>query len=137
MGPQIWTDARRAMVGKIVFSTQAVEDTGETKNLTDKFNLADAVAGDGIFARAFWGRAVYNYPIAKRRDNGALVYPPLRADGRHRLEVMTVVRVNGQPLIRPGQPHDTWSWFSWTSPTVRARYLSEREILFSSKSNRL
>jgi hypothetical protein len=28
-GPEVWTDARRALVGKIVFSAQALDDSGE------------------------------------------------------------------------------------------------------------
>jgi hypothetical protein len=49
------------------------------------------------------------------------VYPPTAIGDRHRLEVMTVVRVDGQPLVRPGMVHGEWSWFGWRSPSGAAK----------------
>ena len=111
----IYTAARKALDGRIVFSAAPIAENGEGKDapIADKFNLADVTTGRGLFARAFWPHSLRNYALAKRRDNGAAIYgPEFLSNERIRAEIMVFVRIDGQEIKRDNQPYGSFTWFT-------------------------
>ena len=77
----VYTATCKKNAGKIVFSSSLIKENGEGGAFSDKFDLKTATEGAGIFGRAFWPRSIANYPIAKDKKTGKVLYGPAGVDG--------------------------------------------------------
>lgn len=145
--PHVMTEARKAAVGKIVFSNAIIDETLNGAVLSDTFDLATVTAGAGIFGRCFWPRALRSYALGKdvfgkpaygapmlmNMDRAQLV---LRGwidgvevtrvtEGRPDLNALAVHRTAEGPAFAPPEPKfGSIDFYAWQT-TVRFNVLTD------------
>jgi hypothetical protein len=107
---KVYTAKCKANAGKIVFSNALIESTGEGGAIADTFDLKAVTEGKGLFARAFWPRAISNYPIAKDNASGKLLYgPAAMSNDRMHCEILLMASIDGEQILNEELPNNAVS----------------------------
>jgi len=111
---KLWTDLHKKWAGKIVFSNSPIDANSPSESSTKN----SFVGNEEIYARAFWPNAIAQIPIAKKKSDGSVVYPPKYLfssngfSGRHLLEIGQFVTIDGVRQVRDVQPDGVFTWFN-------------------------
>jgi len=109
---KLWTDLHKKWAGKIVFSNSPIDSNSPV----EKDTKTSFTGNEEIYARGFWPNAIAQIPIAKKKKDGSLVYPPKYLfstgfAGKHILEIGQFVTVDGVRHVRENQPEGVFTWF--------------------------
>eukprot|EP01094_Clydonella_sp_ATCC50884_P028149 TRINITY_DN8358_c0_g1_i1.p1 TRINITY_DN8358_c0_g1~~TRINITY_DN8358_c0_g1_i1.p1 ORF type:complete len:1011 (-),score=162.52 TRINITY_DN8358_c0_g1_i1:103-2766(-) len=112
---KLWSSLHSDHAGKIAFSTAPIENTcTSTSDFSNEFK-----GSDSIYARAYWPKAISQIALAKNKETGELVFGPqylTSSSHGHRhlvwLEIVQMVKIDGEAITRPDQPEGMFSWFS-------------------------
>lgn len=95
-----WNSLKKKYTGKLVFSKSLIDvDESSDKAFSNSF----VYGKDEIYGRAYWSHAVYNYPIAKDKKTGKLLYPAEELKGI-KAEFLFLVYIDGKKQIVKQNP---------------------------------
>eukprot|EP00052_Salpingoeca_macrocollata_P028485 m.276649 g.276649 ORF g.276649 m.276649 type:complete len:1904 (-) comp22866_c0_seq11:52-5763(-) len=134
-------EACKPYTGKLVFSADAVPKV-PTADFASRLSTTFAF-GQPIHARAFWEQPIRNFAVAVSNDDKKTpVYGPETltytiSRGKHYLELLLFVSINGKQVHRRGQPDGAFAWFEERGTDTHSRGQKGADFWGSNQSCRV